>query len=52
VEEAGPEDGEDVDLGLLARRRVDQLIEDEPEKVGVLLSRWAADELEVGGVLR
>ncbi|MEE8469093.1 MAG: flagellar M-ring protein FliF C-terminal domain-containing protein [Planctomycetota bacterium] len=52
VEEASPEDGEDVDLGLLARRRVDQLIEDEPEKVGVLLSRWAADELELGGVPR
>lgn len=52
VEEARAEDAEEVDLGLLARRRVDQLIEDEPEKVGVLLSRWAADELELGGVPR
>lgn len=52
VDQASTEEGEEVDLGLLARRRVDQLIEDEPEKVGVLLSRWAADELETGGVLR
>jgi len=50
--DASLEEDEEVDLGLLARRRVDQLIEDEPEKVGVLLSRWAADELELGGVPR
>jgi len=47
-----PGDDEDLDLGLLARRRVDQLIEDEPEKVGVLLSRWASNELQTGGVPR
>lgn len=34
---------ENIDRELLARRRVEDLLANEPEKVGALLSRWALD---------
>ena len=39
---AAPE--KDVDLDVLARAHVDELLRTNPEKVGQLLSRWAKDE--------
>jgi flagellar biosynthesis/type III secretory pathway M-ring protein FliF/YscJ len=35
---------EEVDLDLLARKHVEELLEREPEKVSALLSRWALGE--------
>ncbi|MCP3914807.1 MAG: hypothetical protein GY711_04505 [bacterium] len=35
---------EEIDLELLAQRRVDEILENDPEKVGALLSRWALGE--------
>jgi len=35
----GPE--EEIDVEALARRKIEQMVQDEPERVGVLLSRWA-----------
>lgn len=36
---------EEVDLEALARRQIEQLVQDDPERVGVLLSRWALGEI-------
>jgi len=35
---------EDIDLDMLARKHVEDLLEKEPEKVSALLSRWALGE--------
>ena len=46
--------GEDdrVDVEMLARRRVEQMVETEPEKVGALLSRWVSAESNTVGAGR
>ena len=43
---AGPDalPEEEVDLDLLARKHVEQMLEEDPEKVAALLSRWALGE--------
>lgn len=35
---------EEVDLDLLARKHIEQMLEEDPEKVAALLSRWALGE--------
>ena len=35
---------EEVDLDLLARQHVERMLEEDPEKVAALLSRWALGE--------
>lgn len=35
---------EDLDLDMLARKHVEQMLEEDPEKVAALLSRWALGE--------
>lgn len=39
---------EEVDLDLLARRQVEELVTSDPDKVGELLSRWALDQTHAG----
>ena len=42
--DAGEAPEEEIDLELLARKRVEELLEKEPERVSALLSRWALGE--------
>ncbi|MDG1492178.1 MAG: hypothetical protein P8R43_09820, partial [Planctomycetota bacterium] len=35
---------EEVDLDALARARIEELLQSEPERVSALLSRWALSE--------
>ena len=35
---------EEVDLDLLARKRIEELLREEPERVGALLSHWAMSD--------
>ena len=43
---------EDVDIELLARKRIEQMVEKEPERVGELLSRWVLGESPYAGSSR
>lgn len=40
-----PSSEEDIDIEALARRQIEQLVQDDPERVGTLLSRWALGEI-------
>ena len=42
--DAASAEDEDVDLDLLARKRAEEILKQEPERVGALLSRWAVGE--------
>lgn len=42
-------ENESVDMDDLARRQIEQLVADDPERVGSLLSRWAQTEKKYAG---